>query len=108
MMDHNFEELQEAGVDIDGAKNLLRAGRKFYANKIIEDHIQLHRRMENLSTEESVSKGKESAVKALSRAYHKWFGLQVEQARDMLLDILSEADTDVELVEEQDEDPIAI
>lgn len=108
MMDHNIDELREAGVDIDNAVNLLRSGRKFYAKKIIEDHIQNFKRMGDSTTEECTINGKENAIKALSRSYHKWFGFQTDHAREMILDILGDVDIEDEFVEEQDDDQLTI
>lgn len=109
MMEHNQDELKEAGVDIDNATNLLKAGRKFYAQKIIEDHIQNYQKMDNLTTDEAAIKGKESAIKALARAYHKWFGFQIDNAKEMLLDIVNIQDVEEpELAEEQDDDSLTI
>lgn len=108
MMEHNHEELKNAGIDIDGARDLLKDGRRFYVNKIIEDHIQLHNKMDNTTTQESVVKGKESAISALSRAYHKWFGIQSDQARAMLIDIISNVENEQDILEEPDDELIEI
>lgn len=88
MVDANHDQLKSAGVDIDIAKNLLDSGRKFYAKKVIADQVQYHQKTGDISLEVAAKRGKDSAIKALARAYSRWFGFQVDVAKDILLRIV--------------------
>ncbi len=109
LIDHNHDSLRESGVNIDSAMSCLREGRKFYANKIIDDHIQSHKRTGDYNPEECINKGKASAIKALSNAYHKWIGMTTNEANSYFCELLSESDNeDIDDDEYNSEEEVSI
>lgn len=94
LLEHNHEDLVKAGIDLDGAKAILAKGRKFYLQAVVEKHAAGHKAThEAWPWDECVTKGRESAVNSLAKAYHKWIGGGTDEWRDLLSKLLTEPAT---------------
>lgn len=94
MVKDNHETLINAGVDIDSLGDFLRKGRRFYANKIVEQNLPLYKD-DGLTKSQVLKMAQERTTKDLARAYKHWFGFSEKNAQDMF-DELLESDDDLE------------
>ena len=107
LVEHNQQELASAGINVDGAKELLLKGRKFYLLAIADKHAASHKSThEDWSMDECVTEGRTTAISSLAKSYHKWFGGATDEWREKLRVMIHESVT-LEVSAENGGDPEA-